>query len=37
VREEDVLGLVTRPRDERVPIERDHLQLGCQQIEVRGR
>jgi len=34
MREEDVLGLVTRPRDDRIPIERDHLQLGCQQSEV---
>jgi hypothetical protein len=25
MREEDVLGLVTRPREDRVPIERDHL------------
>ena len=37
LREEDMLDLVTRSRKDRVLIERDRLQLGHQQIEVRCR
>ena len=37
IREEDVLDRVTRPRNNRVLIERDHLKLGPQQIKIRCR
>ena len=37
MREEDVFDRVTRPRNDRVLIERDHLELRPQQIEVRCR
>src|SRR5258708_37569774 len=37
MREEDMLDLVARSRDDRVLIERDRLSFGRQQIEVRWR
>ena len=37
MREEDVLDRVARLRDDRVLIERDHLELGPQQIKIRCR
>jgi hypothetical protein len=37
MREKDVLDLAPRSREDRVLIERDRLQLGRQQIKVRGR
>ena len=37
MREKDVLDLAPRSREDGVLIERDRLQLGRQQIKVRGR
>ncbi len=37
MREQDMLDLVARSHKDRVLIERDRLQLGRQQIKVRGR
>jgi hypothetical protein len=37
MREEDMLDLVTRSREDRVLIERDPLEFGRQQTEVRWR
>jgi hypothetical protein len=37
IREEDVFDGITRPRNDRVLIERNHLKLGPQQVKVRCR